>query len=88
MKEEEKDKIITRAIHFIATNTKDDSYRIGQAIIAELGLVKKFNINKMKDSNGKELTDEDEGVESCMNCGKYFYQEGINDLCHHCHTLI
>jgi hypothetical protein len=33
-------KVITRAIHFIATNTKDDSYRIGQAIIAELKLVK------------------------------------------------
>jgi len=42
----------------------------------------------MKDLNGKELTDEDEGIESCMNCGKYFYQNGINDLCHHCHTLI
>jgi len=24
----------------------------------------------MKDLNGKELTDEDEGIESCMNCGK------------------
>jgi hypothetical protein len=44
MTQEGKDKIITRAIHFIATNTKDDSYRIGQAIIAELELVKKLTI--------------------------------------------
>ncbi|MFT6125877.1 MAG: hypothetical protein ACJAVA_000319 [Flavobacteriaceae bacterium] len=45
MTQEGKDKIITRAIHFIATNTKDDSYRIGRAIIAELELVKKLTIS-------------------------------------------
>jgi hypothetical protein len=44
MKQEGKDKIITRAIHFIATKTKYDSYRIGQAIIAELELVKNLTI--------------------------------------------
>jgi hypothetical protein len=44
MKQEGKDKIITRAIHFIATNTKDDSYRIGRSIIAELELVKNLTI--------------------------------------------
>ena len=42
MKKEGKDRVITRAIHFIATNTKKDSHRIGQAIIAELELVKKL----------------------------------------------
>jgi hypothetical protein len=40
MTKEGQEKIITRAIHFIATNTKEESYRIGQAIIAELELVK------------------------------------------------
>jgi hypothetical protein len=44
MTQEGKDKIITRAIHFIATNTNDKSYRIGQAIIAELDLVKKLTL--------------------------------------------
>ena len=42
MTQEGKDRVITRAIHFIATNTKKDSHRIGQAIIAELELVKKL----------------------------------------------
>ena len=53
MTEEGKDKIITRAIHFITTNSKDDSYRIGQAIIAELELVKKLTIPIV--SNQREL---------------------------------
>ena len=53
MTQEGKDKIITRAIHFIATNTKDESYRIGQAIIAELELVKKLTIPDV--SNQREL---------------------------------
>jgi hypothetical protein len=53
MTQEGKNKIITRAIHFIATNTKDESYRIGQAIIAELELVKKLTIPDV--SNQREL---------------------------------
>jgi hypothetical protein len=47
MTQEGKDRIITRAIHFIATNTKKDSYRIGQAIIAELELVKKSTLGTL-----------------------------------------
>jgi len=44
MTQEIKNKIITRAMHFIETNAKNDSYRIGQAIIEELKLVKKLTI--------------------------------------------
>ena len=44
MKQEIFDKVITRAIHFIATNTKDESYSIGQNIIEELKLVKNLTI--------------------------------------------
>jgi hypothetical protein len=51
MTQEGKDKIITRAIHFIATNTNDKSYRIGQAIIAELDLVKKLTLTDDAPSN-------------------------------------
>jgi hypothetical protein len=46
MKDELKNKIITRAIHFIATNTKDDSQRIGSAIIEELKQVKNLKSKK------------------------------------------
>jgi len=48
MKDKTRDKIITRAIHFIATNTKDESYRIGQAIIAELALIKNKKNERQK----------------------------------------
>lgn len=40
MTEELKNRIITRAIHFIATNTKDNSQRVGSAINEELKQVK------------------------------------------------
>lgn len=45
MTKENREKIIDRAIDFIATNTKDESYRRGQAIIAELQLVKNCNLS-------------------------------------------
>jgi hypothetical protein len=57
MTQEGKDKIITRAIHFIATNTNDKSYRIGQAIIAELDLVKKLTLTHDVKSDSEQLKD-------------------------------
>lgn len=41
MKQSTRSKVITRAIHFIATNTNNDSKRIGSAIIEELKLLEK-----------------------------------------------
>lgn len=35
----------------------------------------------------KNLTDDDEGIESCMNCGKYFQQQENEVLCPKCPNL-
>jgi hypothetical protein len=76
MTQEGKDKIITRAIHFIATNTNDKSYRIGQAIIAELDLVKKLTLTHdvMSDSElffcCKQAIDQ-RCSEQCLGCYTY-----------------
>jgi hypothetical protein len=78
MTQEGKDKIITRAIHFIATNTNDKSYRIGQAIIAELDLVKKLTLTHDVKSDSELL--------SCPNtsCPIIRYDNG-ESYCTKCH---
>jgi hypothetical protein len=76
MTQEGKDKIITRAIHFIATNTNDKSYRIGQAIIAELDLVKKLTLGGVVKSDSelffccKQAIDQ-RCSEQCLGCYTY-----------------
>lgn len=77
MKQKGKDKIITRAIHFIATNTKDESYRIGQAIIAELELVKKLTIPVVSSNE----------VEDCVH-SKYHMEVMPVIICTNCNDLL
>lgn len=77
MTQEGKDKIITRAIHFIETNTKDESYRIGQAIIAELNLVKKLNIDDVSKVKQSVCMDYDD----FQNCKAWKHLEKGCDSC-------
>ena len=69
-----KNKIITRAIHFIATNTKDNSKRIGDSIIEELKQIKLFTIAIV--SNNETVI--------CKDCEKYKKLQGngiVHQLC-------
>ena len=45
------------------------------------------NRKEIKPKQLKYLTDDDDGIESCMNCGKYFEVQSNEMLCAKCYTL-
>ena len=61
MKQSTRSKVITRAIHFIATNTNNDSKRIGSAIIEELKLIEESKSTDVQDEL-KSILEQMEGV--------------------------
>lgn len=88
MTEDLKNKIITRAIHFIVTNTKDDSQRIGDTIIEELKQVKLFTIpvvsSNMSNEYGKIIRTTHPEANPCMSC-RYKNNNACSDECTYCY---